>query len=360
MTEISSPRRTLDLVGHSEAALLLEGAHASGRLHHAWLLGGVQGIGKTTLAYRFARFVLAGGSDCSAGRPPLHLDPDHPTARRVAAGSHPDLATLERGIGDKGKLRTEIIVEDVREAGEFARKTPAEGGWRVIVVDSADELNASAANALLKLLEEPPPSSLLLLVSHSPGRLLPTIRSRCRRLTLRPLSVEDTVRVIGSNRPEIDPEQQILLARLAEGRPGLALRLAEEGGAAVFDQLLQLLRQLPSCDVPLLHATAEKLARASDKDMFQTFTSLLSWWLGRFVRLTALRAEPWEELVPGERALTERLAEGASLDRWCEVWEKVAGLVARADSLNLDRRQVVLDIFFSLQAAFRPVARASA
>src|SRR5204863_3643546 len=190
------PRANPDLLGHEAAEAELRRLFDSGRMPHALLLSGPRGIGKATLAFRLARFVLAsgggegppGGLFGEPGASGLAIAPDSGTFRRVASGGHADLLTVERAYDPRRRrLRGEIIVGNAREIGTFLRLTPAEGGWRVVVVDGADEMNRAAANALLKILEEPPRRTLLLLVAHSPGRLLPTIRSRCRRFPLAPL-----------------------------------------------------------------------------------------------------------------------------------------------------------------------------
>ncbi|MGB9368216.1 MAG: DNA polymerase III subunit delta', partial [Xanthobacteraceae bacterium] len=192
MADIPHPRQTLSLYGHFGAEQAFLESYRAGRVPHAWLIGGPRGIGKATLAYRMARFVFAYPSPQTAqNAASLALPPDHPVVRRVAAQGHPDLLALERVADDKGKVPMFIPVDMVRRTIGFFGSTAGEGGWRVCIVDSADEMNAAGANALLKILEEPPSRCLLLVVSHAPGRLLPTIRSRCRHLALRALSAED-------------------------------------------------------------------------------------------------------------------------------------------------------------------------
>ena len=224
------PRAQADLIGHETAEAALLAAWNSGRLPHAWLMTGPRGIGKATLAYRFARFVLAGGDGRSAGgglfgaEPTsggLALSPDSSVFRRVAAGSHPDLLIVEKGVDPKsGREKSAIGVEDARAIAGFLALTPAEGGWRVVVVDSADEMTRNAANAILKTLEEPPPRSLLLLVCHAPGRIPSTIRSRCRRLALPPLAEDAVTRLLAGFLPEADDETRAALARMGEGSVG--------------------------------------------------------------------------------------------------------------------------------------------
>jgi DNA polymerase-3 subunit delta' len=197
---IPHPRETLTLYGHTETELAFLEAYRGARMPHAWLIGGPRGIGKATLAYRMARFVFA-HPDPSApavrAAPTLALPPDNAAVHRVVARGHSDLLALERGINpETGKLRTQIQVDDVRRSVGFFGSTAGEGGWRICIVDSADELNDAGANALLKILEEPPAKSLLLIVSHAPGRLLPTIRSRCRKLALRPLAPADVAHAV--------------------------------------------------------------------------------------------------------------------------------------------------------------------
>src|SRR6202011_905967 len=191
------PRQSAALFGHRDAEAALLSAYRSGRIPHAWLIGGAARIGKATLAYRMARFVLAHRNPLAPEvqrAETLSVDPSDPVARHVAAGAHGGLLVLERTHNDKGVLRTVITVDETRETISFFGSTAAVDGWRICIVDTVDELNPNAANALLKILEEPPRRSLFLLVSHSPARALPTILSRCRKLPLRPLSTADVVR----------------------------------------------------------------------------------------------------------------------------------------------------------------------
>src|SRR5436309_552463 len=241
-----APRANPDLLGHETAEAELRRLFDSGRMPHALLLSGPRGIGKATLAFRLARFVLAnGGGDGppgglfgEPGASDLAITPDSGTFRRVASGGHADLLTVERAYDPRRRrLRGEIIVENTREIGTFLRLTPAEGGWRVVIVDGADEMNRNAANALLKILEEPPRRALLLLVAHGPGRLLPTIRSRCRRFPLTPLPPAIVRELLLRYRPDLPAPQAEALTALSSGSIGRALDLAAAGGIELYDSV---------------------------------------------------------------------------------------------------------------------------
>ena len=365
--DLPSPRENPDLHGHEEAERALLDGFNRGRLAHAWLICGPRGVGKATLAFRFARFLLAqGNGDASGGglfgdavaaeKPEtLHMDPDHPVFRRTASRGHADLLTVERGFDEKrGKLRTEVVVDDVRGIGSFLGLTPAEGGWRVVVVDSADDMNRHAANAVLKVLEEPSPRALLLLVSHNPGRLLPTVRSRCRRLILKPLKEDRLAARLRELRPDLDETEALDLARLAEGSVGRAISLAAEGGLDLYRDLLDLLDTLPSLDVPAVHALGDRLAKAGAEEAYRTMTELLRGWLGRLIVVGAAPGQGAAvALTADEKAIMERLLRAGPLDRWMEVWEKINRLLGRADGANLDRRQVALNAFLAVENAAR-------
>ncbi len=352
---IPHPRERALLLGHEAAEQALLDAYNSGRLPHAWLISGPRGIGKATLAYRFARFLLAGGGAGGLFGPPsdLAVPADSPVFRRVASQSHADLRAVEREINDKtGKLRSEIVVDGVRDLSQFLRLTPSEGGWRIAIVDAADEMNRNAANALLKILEEPPDRAVLLVVSHAPGRLLPTIRSRCRKLPLQPLAEDQVLQILGELAPELPAEEQVALARLSGGSPGRALELAAAGSIELFRAVSALLGSLPRLDLARLHVLADRMARPGADADFRTLGFVLSWWLETMVRARA-RGEAPVDVLPGDAAIRSKLNAAASLDRWVDVWEKIAQLFARADAVNLDRKQVVLGSFLALEAAAR-------
>lgn len=355
-----APRQTTRLHGHEAAEREVLDAWNAGRMHHAWLIAGPPGIGKATLAYRIVRFVLAHGRDSAgllanvaASADSLDTAPDDPVSRRVASGGHPDLMTVERSVNPRnGRLRGEIVVDDVRRLSSFLALTAAEGAWRAVVVDVADEMNRSAANALLKGLEEPPPRTLFLLVSNMPGRLLPTIRSRCRTLTLSPLDDAAVSRLLGEFAADIDAADAAALARLSEGSIGHALMLAESGGLELYRELVRLLSGLETMDVRAVHTLGDRLGRAGGEDAFALLGGLLDRWIAAMVR-SQLRGTEASEIVPGEAEIARRLFARGGLAKWLEVWEKVCQLFSQAGSANLDRKQVVVSAFLALEQAAR-------
>jgi len=328
---VSHPREVWDLVGHSDAEAAFEDSRVRGRLHHAWLLTGPEGVGKATFAYRAARRLLGAPADPSHGV--LGCDPAHPVARQIAARSHPDLMVLERE-GPDGKPRKVIPVEDARRLAEFFSKSPASAPHRVAIVDAADDLNVNAANAILKTLEEPPPRGVLLMVAHAPGRLLPTIRSRCRRLAFHPLSLEACAAFV-RERAEANPEDALRLAQMAGGAPGRALALAAAQALAVDDAVRDLLRDLPEVDESRAVALTDRFRGGEGAAHFALLFERLS------DRVHALA--------------TERAAQGLGrLDPWARAWETLQRLPREVEALNLDRA----DALFTALAELRQAARA--
>lgn len=331
------PRHAGTLLGHDAALSVFHAAWTGGRLHHAWLIGGPAGIGKATLAFRIARWVLAGGPGTG---PTLALAPDHPAFRKTAIGSHPDLAVLERSENARtGRMRTEIVVDNVRALAAFLRLTPAESDWRVAIVDPADELNREAANALLKVLEEPPPRALLLLVAHAPGRLLPTIRSRCRRLMLNPLGESDVALLLETLAPEVPPAERRAAAAIARGSIGRALTMAGEGAGALKRALDDVMERLPEVDPVAAHALADSLGRPGAEEEFALFMELLRDAIATHARAAATGG-------------AGRIAALRPLEEWGSVWENLGRLARMTAGLTLDRKQAVL----SALAALRPGA----
>jgi DNA polymerase-3 subunit delta' len=330
------PRATGVLFGHALAETALLAAYRSGRVPHAFLIAGPQGIGKATLAYRLARFVLAhpdpAAPDVQAAGS-LAVDAKNPVARRIAAQAQPDLLVIERTLNDKGVLHKQIAVDDIRRTVGFFGSTAGEGGWRIAIVDAVDELNRSGANALLKVLEEPPQRTLLLLVSHSAARVMATLRSRCRILTLRPLGQAEVAAAVGAATGSDAGDPHIAAAAAAaEGSVARAFTLLDEGALALRQQALDLLDRLPALDTRALHALGEALA-GTDPQPLAAFVDTVNAWLSR-----RLDREP--------NAL-DRLA------RLAEAWQRVNAAARDAETYNLERKPLVFNVFGLLAEATR-------
>jgi DNA polymerase-3 subunit delta' len=330
------PRVTDVLFGHSGTEAALLAAYRSGRVPHAFLLIGQKGVGKATLAYRLARFVLAhpdpGAPEVQAATS-LAVDHAHPVARRMAAQAQGDLLILERTPNEKGVLRQQIAVEDVRRTVSFFGATAGEGGWRIAIVDAVDELNRFGANALLKVLEEPPQRALLLLVCHSAARLLPTLRSRCQTLTLRPLAQSDVAAALAAavGRPVGDPQIEAAAAA-ADGSVARALAFLDEDTLTLRQQALDQLDRLPALNANALHALGDALA-GTDPQPLAAFVDTVNVWLSR--RLDRNRDE------------IGRLA------RMAEAWERINQAARDTETYNLERKPLVFGVFGLLAEATR-------
>jgi DNA polymerase-3 subunit delta' len=343
----SSPREIDLLFGHEAALSEFHDALASGRLHHAWLIVGPEGVGKATLAYRFARTVLTEGERGSIGR-------DHPVFRKVASLSHPNLLLIRRSWVEKSKRYSQWIgVEEVRRLRAFLGHSAGEEGWRVVIVDRADELNQNAANALLKALEEPPPRTLFLLVSSAEGRLPVTIRSRTRTLRVTGLSDEELEKAVRAalERDEHETDEKTLTPALAlsEGSVRRALELVSNGGIELYREILASLGALPEIEGPDLHRLVDRLASAAEAERFDLYLALLLGLIERLIRFTATG----EGATAEERKLAARLFSPANLTDWAEAWEEISEAKAEAEALNLDRGILLLQSWFRLQHVTR-------
>ncbi len=326
------------LFGHSQAERALLDAYRSERLHHAWILGGPKGTGKATLAFRFAKFIIANpdrfGGAVQAAQD-LSIAPDHAVNRQVKAGGHPNILHLRRPWDEKGKrFKSDLPVDEVRRTVSFFGTTASAKAWRVCIVDAANDMNISSANALLKILEEPPERCLFLVLSHAPGRLLPTIRSRCRRLDLDPLSVQDIGEGLrdlsGGNVPGEADLQDI--AVIADGSLRSAITLLSGDGLRIAKGLRQLAGNAAQADMAAVHALGDLVAVRGQSDNWESFQHILQVWLH-------------------ERMRQDVSGSVRNAHRYVELWEKTNRAIQDADALNLDRKQVVLDFFFALRAA---------
>jgi len=326
------PREEFRLVGQKDALAHAARAIRSGRPPQAWLIGGPPGIGKATLAYRIARYLLRYGATAE-GPEDLRVAENDPVSVQVKAGAHPGLLVLKRGLNpETGKLMTVLSVNEIRKLGNFFGLTSGAGGWRVAIVDTADDMNDAAANALLKLLEEPPPRSMLLLLAHAPARLLPTIRSRCQRLELRPLDEATLEAELSARLPDMPSGERTHLAKLAGGSLGAALRLADDEGLMLASEADKLIDHAASPDFAATLTLAEKITRIDDgTEMF-----------GRFLLETL------------STRIRDRARAGAvQLDRWVALWERLEKSFGRTEALHLEPRQTILSVAGALAKTTR-------
>jgi DNA polymerase III subunit delta' len=349
----STPREVDRVFGHSAALAEFGEALASGRMHHAWLLAGPEGIGKATLAYSVARAVLAAQSE----RPDVELQAigaADPLFRKVAALSHPNLLLIRRSWIEKTKRYSQWVgVEEVRRLRTFLGNSAGERGWRVVIVDRADELNPNAANALLKTLEEPPPQTLFLLVAGAEGRLPVTIRSRSRTLRVAPLAAENlegaVQAALARDGYEVDEATLQTALGLSEGSVRRALELATGEGIALHGEIVALLSTLPHLDGARLHRLVERLGGAGDSETLELVVSLLLGLVERLVRSSTMG----KTLDPEEQALAARLIGSGNPAHWAEAWEAIGRAQAEASTLNLDHSLFLLETFFRLQQLVR-------
>lgn len=346
------PREAQTLFGQTEAEGDFLDAWNAGRLHHGWLLAGPRGIGKATLAWRMARFLLATDTREAGAQASLDVAPDHPVARRILARSEPGLAHVSRSLNDKGALRSAIVVDDIRALHRFFSLSAADGGRRVVIVDAADEMNTAAANALLKMLEEPPARTTILLVAHQPSALLPTIRSRCRMLRLAPLAPADLEAALRQAGAEL-PDQPERLSALAAGSAGAALRLVNLGGLDLYGDLVAILDSLPRLDRPRLIALAESMARRGQEERLDLLLDLIDTLLARLARHGAT-GRPDPEGAPGEAPMLARLApDPASARRWAALAATITERSRHGRAVNLDPAALVLDTVLRIEKTAR-------
>lgn len=351
------PRETLHLFGQSAPEAEFLSAFNAGRLHHGWLLHGPRGIGKATLAWRIGQFLLATPDNEDEGMlapPPtpetLDIDANHPVSRRLQAGADPGLASIIRTVNEKtGRMRNEIVVDDIRRLNRFFGLSATDGGRRVVIVDSADEMNSNAANALLKMLEEPPARTTLLLISHQPSRLLPTIRSRCRNLRLAPLQPDDMIRALRATGFET-PNQPDHLAALAVGSVGDALRLINLGGLELYTELMAILASLPQLNRPRALALADAAAQRNANERFELLLNLIDIAMARLAQTGARGTPPLPEATQGEAQVLTRLAPSPeSARKWATVAAEITQRSRQGKAVNLDPASLVLDTVFRMQ-----------
>ena len=351
------PRHTQHLLGQSAAEADFLAAFNRGRLHHGWLITGPRGVGKATLVWRLARFLLA--TEAGSMFPPDTLDiPDGPILSRTNALSEPRLFLLRRPWDDKAeRLRAEITVDEVRKMKSYFALSAADGGQRVAIIDAVDDMNTNAANALLKLLEEPPPRVTLFLISHQPARLLPTIRSRCRALRALPLSPADLSDALTQAGGEVAPEDRVALAELAGGSVGAAFEMTNLDGLKLYAALIRLMGTLPRLDRPMALALADQGAKKGAEAQFDLIVSLIDLFLSRLARAGTVAELP-PEAARSEAALIERLSPDPQAARhWADLAQTLGNRARRGRAVNLDPAALLMDMVLKIDEVAATLAQ---
>lgn len=325
------PRETFVLVGQGEALARISRAIRGGRPPQGLLISGPPGIGKATFAYRIARYMLRYDAT-DRGPKDLSVPANDPVSMQVTAGAHPGLLSLKRGVNNSGKLMTVLGVDEVRKLAGFFGMTSGAGGWRVAIIDTADEMNDAAANALLKALEEPPSRAMLLLIANAPGRLLPTIRSRCQRVDLKPLNTREMEKEVAERLPGMSDAERAILVELSGGSLGAALALASGDGLAIARDAQKLIDRATQPDIAAIMALADRLSRMQDGP--ERFGDFLLQCLNERIRKRAIKGD-------------------TRLDRWTTLIEKLKGQFVRMQALHLDPRQTILSATRAMEQAAR-------
>ncbi len=321
------------LFGHDDAIQAFSAALSDGKLHHAWLLGGGRGVGKATFADMAARRVLAEATSTPVTGKRLDVSPEHPAAKLIEAGSHPDLRKLERLPRERkpDELARNISVAQVRSLQSLFATTPSMSEWRAVVIDAIDDLERSAANALLKNLEEPPPKSVFLLVCHNPGRILPTIRSRCRMLRFGRLSDDAMTSAIRQSEPQLDDEDVAALVRVGQGAPGQASRFAGLDISSLDGAIRELITEGDEAN-GRRSALAQSLATKTAQPRYEAFL----------------------DRVPSAIAAHARTLDGKGLAHAIDIWKEARSLAGAAPRISLDPQATVFTLAGMLASLHEP------
>ncbi|HOZ32105.1 MAG TPA: DNA polymerase III subunit delta' [Tabrizicola sp.] len=348
------PRETGVLYGHAAQESDILQAFNSSRLHHAWMLTGPKGVGKATLAWRAARFLLAtpeddGGMFAAPAPDTLDIPAENPVSRRMLQLAEPRNFLLRRGPNDKETALSQVIsVDEVRKMKSFFALSAADGGRRTAIIDSLDEMNTAAANALLKLLEEPPANVTLFLIAHQPAKLLPTIRSRCRELRLTPLTPQDLAEALTQAGGDIAPEDRTALAELSGGSVGEAFRLTNLDGLKLYTALTRLFSTLPRMDRPQALALADLAAARGAAETFDLLVTLIDLFLARMARRGATGQTP-PEAAPHEGQLLQRLSPNPTAARsWADLAQTLSSRARRGKAVNLDPAALLMDMLLKV------------
>lgn len=336
---IPHPGECQTLVGHDDAVLSFLEQYATGKLHHAHLVTGAKGIGKASFAMRMASHLFRYPDPAAAPATLYPVEARDPIDGKIAARAHPNLLHMTRPWDhDRKRFKTQLTVDEVRETVSFFGRSRGEDGWRIAIVDSVDDMNASSSNALLKVLEEPPERTVFFVLSHSPAKVLPTIRSRCQQRVLKPLDEADVLQVLDrfDLLTGLSSQDRDLLGRLSAGSVRRAIVLGQEDGLDLYRDFSSICRNLQDPDWGLAHALADGVARSGKED--------------RFNLLMSFAGEYMERQGSGREAGSADLS---VLARWAEVWEKTRKSLRTAEAYNLDKKQVVLNLFQDMGEAAR-------
>lgn len=356
------PRETLRLFGHDGAQEAFLQAFNGGRLHHAWLITGAKGVGKATLAWRLARFLLAqpqdqGGMFAPPAPQTLDVPADDPVARRILQMAEPRLFLLRRGANaTETALSADIRVDEVRKMKSFFALSAADGGRRVAIIDCADELNTGAANALLKLLEEPPENVTFFVIAHQPHKLLPTIRSRCRELRLSAPAPEDLARALEQAGGMVEPEDIVALGELAQGSVGEAFRLTNQDGLAFYQKMVSLLSRLPRLDRPATLALADAASAKGAEGRFDMMVTLVDLFLARMARAGVMRQLPHEAAQGEGQLITRWVPDEQAALLWADLAQSLSLRARRGKAVNLDPAALLLDSFLKIEETAAKIA----
>lgn len=342
LTDIPEPVENTELVSHAEACAMLASAYRSGKMHHALMVTGPRGIGKATFAFHVAHYLFRHPDPAQAPDTIGPIDTDSQAFRLAVRGAHSGLLHLSRPWIEKDKkFRNAITVDEVRRVGRFLSLTPPDGGWRVVIVDPADDMNSNAANALLKNLEEPPTRTLFILIAHSPGRLLPTIRSRCHVMRLKPLEPTEIVEVLsklGSPMPDNIDAQNFLIEK-AEGSVRNAVLLTQFGGLDIAEALQKILNS-GSFEVAASHKLAEAVTGRDSQVQYDLFNQMIL------------------DLMANQAAHAGQTGHVQLAEKFATLWEQLTERLRETDAFNLDRKQHILNVLQRVHQAMRDLQAA--
>lgn len=353
-TGLQHPRYMQICLGHTAQEQKLIQLAQGGQMPHALVLSGPKGIGKATMAYRLARFMFKRGladpaQDALFDAPKpmpetLEISSEDGVFKRIASGGHPDFMSVERAYdATKNKYKSGVDIEEIRKIEPFLRRTAAEGGWRIVIVDDADTMNTNAQNALLKILEEPPKNVLLILVVHRMGALIPTIRSRVQIVNFTPLTAADVQSLLALNGLEYTAQEFDVLYNLCGGSIGRALSYIEEGGLESLGQILEVFESYPHWPWPRIHMLAEELARKGNENAYDGFAALFEWLMSELLTTKARGREINSAAL--QKPALQTLLKKTPLDQLVKICDNLQSHFARINKANLDKRQGVLGAF---------------